>query len=149
MWCHEAGGGRLFNIISIKHAYAGHAKQVAMLAGTVHAANYINRFVVVVDDDIDPTNTFDVLWAVSTRCDPSEDIDIVRRAWSGPLDTMKRKDVMLNSRAIVDACRPFERLGDFPPVAESSPELRAKTLERAPHLECGCAPASSVPTRRR
>lgn len=134
VWCHEAGGGRLFNIISIKQAYAGHAKQAAMLAGNVHAGNYINRFVVVVDDDIDPTNTFEVLWAISTRCDPSEDIDIVRRAWSGPLDTMKRKEVMFNSRAIVDACRPFERLMDFPPVAESSADLRAKTLEKWGHL---------------
>jgi UbiD family decarboxylase len=134
VWCHEAGGGRLFNIISVKQAYAGHAKQAAMLAGNCHAGNYINRFVVVVDDDIDPTNTFDVLWAMATRCDPAEDIDIVRRAWSGPLDTMKRKEVMFNSRGIIDACRPFERLKDFPPVAESSPELRAKTLEKWGHL---------------
>jgi UbiD family decarboxylase len=55
VWCHEAGGGRLFNIIAIKQAYAGHAKQAAPLAAGVHAGNYINRFVVVVDDDIDPT----------------------------------------------------------------------------------------------
>src|SRR2546430_1305877 len=27
VWCHEAGGARMFNVIAIKQAYAGHAKQ--------------------------------------------------------------------------------------------------------------------------
>jgi 4-hydroxy-3-polyprenylbenzoate decarboxylase len=132
VWCHEAGGGRLFNIISIEQAYAGHAKQAAMLAANVHAGNYLGRFVVVVDQDIDPTNTFDVIWAMSTRCDPAEDIDFIRQAWSGPLDP--RKNGAHNSRAIVVACRPYESMKDFPAVAESSLELRGKTLDKWGHL---------------
>ena len=132
VWCHEAGGGRLFNIISIEQAYAGHAKQAAMLAANVHAGNYLGRFVVVVEQDIDPTNTFDVIWAMSTRCDPLEDIDIVRQAWSGPLDP--RKNGAHNSRAIIVACRPYESMKDFPEVAESSLKLRGKTLEKWGHL---------------
>jgi hypothetical protein len=27
---------------------------------------------------------------------------------------------------VIDACRPFEWMKDFPPVAESSPELKEK-----------------------
>jgi UbiD family decarboxylase len=134
VWCHEAGGGRLFNIISIKQAYAGHAKQAGLLAAGAHAGNYLGRFVIVVDDDIDPTNSFDLIWAMSTRCDPVEDIDFVRRAWSGALDPRKRKGDAHNSRAIIDACRPYEWIKDFPPVAESSPELKAKTLAKWGHL---------------
>jgi len=134
VWCHECGGGRLFNVIAIKQAYAGHAKQAALLAANCHAGNYLGRFVVVVDEDIDPTNLFDVVWSMATRCDPDEDIDIVRRAWSGALDPRKRKGDSTNTRAIVDACRPFEWLSEFPPVAESSPELRAKTLKKWGHL---------------
>ena len=134
VWCHEAGGGRLFNIISIKQAYAGHAKQAAMLAAGAHAGNYLGRFVVVVDEDIDPTNSFDLIWAMSTRCDPVEDIDFIRRAWSGALDPRKRKGDVHNTRAIIDACRPYEWIKDFPPVAELSPELKAKTLEKWGHL---------------
>ena len=134
VWCHEAGGGRLFNIISIKQAYAGHAKQAAMLAAGAHAGNYLGRFVVVVDEDIDPTNSFDVIWAMASRCDPVEDIDFIRRAWSGALDPRKRKGDAHNTRAIVDACRPYEWIKDFPPVAESSPELKARTLEKWGHL---------------
>ena len=134
VWCHEAGGGRLFNIISIKQAYAGHSKQAAMLAANCHAGNYLGRFVVVVDEDIDPTNTFDVIWAIATRCDPDEDLDIIRKAWSGALDPRKRVGDNYNSRGILDACRPFDWMSEFPPVAESSPELRAKTLKKWSHL---------------
>ena len=31
VWCHEAGGGRMFNIVSIKQSYPGHARQAAMV----------------------------------------------------------------------------------------------------------------------
>jgi 4-hydroxy-3-polyprenylbenzoate decarboxylase len=46
-----------------------------------------------------------------------------------------------NSRAIIDACRPFERLGDFPMVARASPELRQKVKEKFADLlgKIGCA----------
>jgi 4-hydroxy-3-polyprenylbenzoate decarboxylase len=63
------------------------------------------------------------MWAMCTRCDPAADIDFMRRAWSGPLDPMLDKDNSTNSRAIIDACRPFERLNDFPKVARASPAL--------------------------
>ncbi len=134
VWCNEAGVGRLFNIISIKQAYAGHAKQAGLLAAGAHAGNYMGRFVVVVDEDIDPTNTFDVLWAMGTRCDPVEDIDVIRKMWSGPLDSRKHQSQAYNSRAIILACRPYEWINDFPPVVESSPEVRARTVEKWGHL---------------
>ena len=48
-------------------------------------------FTVVVDDDIDPTDMKDVWWAMTTRCDPAEDIEILRRCWSGPLDPIVQR----------------------------------------------------------
>lgn len=126
VWCHEFGGARMFNVIAIKQAYAGHARQAGMLAASCQSGSYLGRFVVVVDEDVDPTDMFDVMWAVCTRCDPAEDIEFMRRAWSGPLDPRIPKGTSHNSRAIIDACRPFERLKDFPVVAQSSPELRKK-----------------------
>jgi len=131
VWCHEAGGGRLLNIISIEQAYPGHARQAALVASQVHAGAYLGRYVIVVDEDIDPANTFDVLWALSTRSDPETSIDILRRCWSGPLDPIFPQGKKgFNSRAIIDACRPYEWRQDFPPVAESSPEVRAQVLEK-------------------
>ena len=80
VWCHEAGGGRLFNIISIKQRYPGHARQAMLAASQVHAGAYLGRYVIVVDDDIDPTNTFDVIWALASRSDPVESIAIATPA---------------------------------------------------------------------
>jgi UbiD family decarboxylase len=128
VWCHEVGCSKMFNVISIKQSHAGHAKQAAMLAANCSAGSYLGRFVIVVDEDVDPTDLFDVMWAVCTRCDPVNDIDFVRHGWSTPLDPMipRGASAYWNSRAIVDACRPFDRLKDFPPVARATPELLAK-----------------------
>ena len=127
---HEAGAGRLFNVIAIKQLYPGHAKQAGMLAANCHAGNYAGRWTVVVDHDIDPSNLFDVIWALSTRCDPPEDIDFVRKAWSTPLDALLEGPPYESNRAVVNACRPWHRKDSFPPVAEASPELKAKMQKK-------------------
>ena len=134
VWCHEAGAGRLFNVISIKQMYPGHASQAGMLAATCHAGNYAGRWVVVVDEDIDPSNMFDVVWAMSTRCDPPEDIQYIKRSWSTPLDPLLREPPFQNNRAVVDACRPYDWKDEFPTVAEASPDLKKSVREKWPHL---------------
>ena len=134
VWCHEAGAGRLFNVIAIKQMYPGHASQAAMLAANCHAGNYAGRWVIVVDDDIDPSNLFDVIWAMSTRCDPPDDIQYIKRAWSTPLDPLLRGPPYHNNRAIVDACRPYAWKDDFPKVAEASPGLKDQVRSKWPHL---------------
>jgi 4-hydroxy-3-polyprenylbenzoate decarboxylase len=70
------------------------------------------------------------MWAICTRCDPANDIETFRRAWSGPLDPILDKASSTNSRAVIDACRPFERLKDFPMVAKASAELRRQVAEK-------------------
>jgi hypothetical protein len=37
---------------------------------------------------------------------------------------------LINSRAVIDACRPYEWMKDFPEVAKTSAELRKAVLER-------------------
>jgi 3-polyprenyl-4-hydroxybenzoate decarboxylase len=136
-WSHEAGGGRFLNIIAIKQMYPGHAKQVGHATTAVHAGAYANRFVIVVDDDIDPTDTNEVLWALCTRTEVTEDVDIVKRMWSTSLDPMayggEGGQRYYNNRMIIDACRPYDRLDTFPPVARKSQaeaeELRGKWPE--------------------
>ena len=86
---------------------------------------------IVVDEDIDPSNTFDVLWAIASRVDPEQSIEIIRRCWSGPLDPRVPKGKKgYNSRAVLDACRPYEWKDEFPKVVESSPALREATLKK-------------------
>jgi len=132
VWYHEAAGAAyLFLVVSIKQRYPGHARQAGVIATQCHAAAYLGRYTVVVDEDIDPSNLDEVLWAICTRSDPERDIEILRRCWSGPLDPIIPKERKgLNSRAIIDATRPFEWLQEFPPVAKSSRELRERLLRR-------------------
>jgi UbiD family decarboxylase len=124
VWAHECGGGRLLLAVSIKQAYCGHSRQAGYVTAQCQAAAYMVRYVIVVDDDIDPANLQEVMWAVSTRSDPAEDIDIMRKSWGSPADPMlvdaKRP---YNTRALIDACKPFERIRDFPRVAQASPAL--------------------------
>jgi UbiD family decarboxylase len=133
VWCHEAGVARLFNVIALKQAYAGHAKQALLVAAGCQSGAYLGRFTVVVDDDIDPTDMFEVIWAMSTRCDPIQDIDFIRRMWSGPLDPMAPR-TNETSRALIDACRPFDRLKDFPEVASAPRDLIERVAAKFAHV---------------
>lgn len=130
VWVHGAGSGRTFNVISIKQRYYGHSRQAGMIASQVPPAGYVNRFTVVVDEDIDPSNLNEVIWAMGSRCDPGQDIEITRKCWGSRLDPLTSSDQYYNSRAVIDACIPYERIKDFPPVAQSSPELRKKIFEQ-------------------
>jgi len=85
----------------------------------------MGRLVVVVDDDVDPSDLNDVMWAITTRCEPSEQIDIVRNAWSSALDPRipaedKARGVTSHSKAIIEACRPFAWMESFPPTSALS-----------------------------
>ena len=116
VWQHVA---QLMTVVAIRQRYAGHAKR----AGLIAAANsYMGRLVVVVDDDVDPSNLADVMWAVTTRCEPAEQIDIVRNAWSSALDPRipaetKAAGITSHSKAIIEACRPFGWIDKFPPTS--------------------------------
>ena len=131
VWCHEVGGSRLFNAISINQRYAGHARQVGHAAASVHTGAYLGRYVVVVDDDIDVMDLEQVLWAMCTRSEPAESIDIIPRAWSGPLDPRIHPDKKgFSSRAIIDATRPWEWRDRFPMSQLPTSATKQKALDR-------------------
>jgi 4-hydroxy-3-polyprenylbenzoate decarboxylase len=113
--------------IAIKQRYAGHARQAGMAALNCAAANRNGRYIVVVDEDIDPTNLQEVLWAMETRVDPATDIQIVDGCWSTPLDPRmppERRDAAdyINSRAIFYAVRPYQWKDRFPMVNRADRE---------------------------
>lgn len=134
-WAHEPGGGRLFVVVSVNQRYAGHSRQVGHLAANIPAAAYMNRYVVVVDDDIDVSDLGQVVWAMSTRTDPAVDIDVVGRTWGSKLDPMLPADAPpYNSRAIIDACIPYERKDTFARVAQSDPAYLREIFARWAHV---------------
>jgi len=139
VWCHEIGGSRLFNVVAIKQRYPGHSRQAGMIASQCGSGVYIGRYTVVVDDDIDVTNLGDVIWAMSTRADPERAIEILRRCRSSSADpalSPEQKGSAINpagtftSKAVIDACWPYEWKDRAYPVVEVSPELRSRLLSK-------------------
>lgn len=125
VWADEVGSGRLLITVAIKQRYMGHSRQAGFVASQCQAGAYFGRYVIVVDDDIDPTNLKEVVWAMATRSDPASDVEIIRKSWGSRLDPLYctyAPGTMYNSRAIIDACRPFEYLATFPRVVASPPE---------------------------
>ena len=103
-------------VVSLQQQYAGHASQVLALTAQCPAAAYYTKWIIAVDDDVDPTDLNEVMWALSTRCHPAEDIDIIRKTWSTGLDPsqfeMERRPY--GSKALIDACKPHRYLKQFP-----------------------------------
>jgi UbiD family decarboxylase len=123
--------GRFFTAVAIKQRYPGHAKQAGIIAAQCQTGAYLGRYVVVVDDDVDVYDMNDVIWAMCTRVDPVKDMDLIRRAWSGPLDPIIPKDQKgFSSRAIIDATRPYEWLKDFPRASAASSELKKSIVAK-------------------
>ena len=126
VWCHPSCG-RFLTVVSIKQRYPGHARQTGMIASQCRTGAYLGRYVIVVDDDVDITDSEEVLWVLSSRSDPAQSIEILRRAWSGPLDPrIPRDEVGHSSRAVIDATRPYEWRDKFPKVSGASRELKDK-----------------------
>jgi UbiD family decarboxylase len=127
------GVGRQFLIISIKQSYAGHATEAGYLTSQTRSAAYMGKWVVVVDDDIDPYDVEDVFWAICARADPSE-MAIIKRAWASGVDPLRPKSMTAssytNSRGIIFAVVPYERMNEFSEVAFAGEEARRRTFEK-------------------
>lgn len=132
VWAHANG---LFIVISLKQAFAGHAKMALLTATGARGSNSAYRYYVVVDEDIDPTNLHDVLWAMTTRCVPEEQIDIVRGTVStrvDPIISPKKREAwdLTCGRVLINACKPWDWLEQFGKHMTFTPEyerqIRAK-----------------------
>jgi len=123
-------------VVSLKQMYPGHVKQAALIAaGSYRGATGVGRFVIIVDDDIDPTNMSEVLWALGTRCDPKTQIEFLRNRPSQASDPrvspeQRRRKDMTTSTAIIDACRPWAWRDQFPKATKTPPEVMQKVREK-------------------
>lgn len=103
-------------VVSIKQQYAGHVAQTLAAAAQCPAGAYFTKWIIAVDDDVDPADMDQVLWALSTRSNPADDIDIQRKTWSTGLDPSQFPPELrpYGSKAMIDACKPHRHLKDFP-----------------------------------
>ena len=150
VWQHVA---QLMTVVALKQRYAGHAKRAALVAA---ANSYMGRLVVVVDDDVDCSNLADVMWAITTRCEPAEQIDIVRNAWSSALDPRipadaKAQGITSHSKAIIEAVRPFGWKDIYPPTSALTADEAREIEQKWGGAIWGTAPreASADTTKKR
>jgi 4-hydroxy-3-polyprenylbenzoate decarboxylase len=147
VWNLQGGGYRFFYVISIKQLHAGHAKMAGLVAAGC-GSSYMNRVVIVVDDDVDVTNAAEVMWALATRWDPKSQTDIIDGCWTGHIDPRlppdkRETDEITLSRMIIYAVRPFAWRQDFPEVNAVPPDyadaVRRKWADKLPFLKAGKA----------
>ncbi len=70
-------------VVSMKKAYAGHAKRVMFGIWSFLRQFMYTKFIIVCDDDIDIRNWQEVIWAMTTRVDPVRDMTLVEHT---PID---------------------------------------------------------------
>ena len=125
----------LFFVVAISQRYAGHSKQAGIAAATARAGAYGGKFVVVVDDDLDITNLNEVIWAIGTRCNVKEDIQILKGVWTSPADPAispedREQKNYVSDRLIIDACRPYQWKDDFAQVNLFSKVEKKQVLKK-------------------
>jgi 4-hydroxy-3-polyprenylbenzoate decarboxylase len=115
VWSIPEAAGWGITVVSIRQMYAGHAPQVMALAAQCTAGAYFGKYVIVVDDDIDPTNISQVLWAMATRSRPAQSIDILRETWSTYLDPSQNPPEIRpwGSKALINACMEYKFIKSF------------------------------------
>jgi UbiD family decarboxylase len=110
-----AAGGFGMTIVSLEQRYAGHAPQVLALAAQVPGGAYYTKWIIAVDEDVDPTDMDQVIWAMASRCNPIDDIDILRNTWSTWLDPTQNPPEKrpYGSKALINACKEHRYLPVF------------------------------------
>jgi UbiD family decarboxylase len=115
VWSIPEAAGWGITVVSLKQMYAGHAPQVMALAAQCTGGAYFGKYVIVVDDDVDPTNVHQVLWAMATRSRPAQSIDILRETWSTFLDPSLNPPEIRpwGSKCLINACMDYRYIKTF------------------------------------
>jgi 4-hydroxy-3-polyprenylbenzoate decarboxylase len=137
VWSNFSGSGGLFNVIALEQLYSGHALQAGILASQYSAE--MGAFTVVVDEDIDPSDMDQVLWAMVTRTRLDRQMHVIPHCHTNsvnpaipPEEKMRdgKKKMLTSARVVIDACRDLSWKEDWYPVARISAALREKTMQK-------------------
>ncbi|MBT2502879.1 non-oxidative hydroxyarylic acid decarboxylases subunit C [Curtobacterium sp. ISL-83] len=118
----------LLAIVSTKKRYGGFAKAVGMRAMTTpHGLGYM-KMVIVVDEDVDPFNLPQVMWALSTKVNPADDLVQLPNLSVVPLDPSS-SPAGVTDKLIIDATTPVapDIRGHFSQPVRDLPETAAWT----------------------
>jgi len=100
-----SGVCRLHCNVSIDKKVDGESKQAAFV---VLGAVDMIKHVFVVDADVDVFDDRQMLWALATRVQADQDIDMIKNAKGNTLDP-SQTDPIMTTKMIVDATKPVQR----------------------------------------
>jgi 4-hydroxy-3-polyprenylbenzoate decarboxylase len=106
-WLPPEGCSYRVAVVSIKKAYAGHAKRIMLGVWSYLRQFMYTKFVIVVDDDINCRDWNDVIWALSTNVDPARDMTMIENT---PIDYLDFASPVsgLGSKVGIDATTKLE-----------------------------------------
>ncbi|MBI2854177.1 MAG: UbiD family decarboxylase [Chloroflexi bacterium] len=135
--------GHHLTVVSIRNSYAGHSRQAGLIASQCHAGNYLGNWVIVVDEEIDPTVLNDVIWATVTRTDAKRAIQVLDYCWSSHMSQIDPSRFAFSAgypimplkatyktAAVIDACRPVEWDPSWHRLVIPSAELQNRVLQK-------------------
>ena len=98
--------------------------------------------------DIDPVDLKQVIWAMCTRVDPAESIQILK-SWTSDLDPRvppdkRNQGEFTMSRMLVDACKPFPWRDRFAMSNKFSVEKRKEIADKWNRELTGCLARSKM-----
>ncbi|MFE7608484.1 UbiD family decarboxylase [Streptomyces celluloflavus] len=125
---------QLMMVISIEQTGAGDAMHALLAAAGRKRTGGMERYFVVVDEDIDITDIHHVLWAMFTRVDPSESLQVLRTpttAIDPRLSPGKRAAGDLSMGIVlIDATKPFAWKDQYPAANRVDDATRTELRKR-------------------
>jgi 4-hydroxy-3-polyprenylbenzoate decarboxylase len=117
-------------VVSMKKQYPGHAKRVMMGVWSFLRQFMYTKFIIVVDSDVDIRQWEDVIWAITTRMDPSRDTVLIENT---PIDYLDFASPVsgLGSKMGLDATNkwPAETVRTWGTTIEMSEEVKRRVDE--------------------
>ncbi len=118
-------GAFLTAVVSVEKRFDGYGKMMAMAILSTWAGRPIKNLIVV-DEEIDPHDWDQVVWALSTRLNPERGVEILKDVLGSAVDTTmapeeRRSGAYRVSKLILDATRPVNL--PFPEVCSPKPDV--------------------------
>ncbi|GAB1622461.1 4-hydroxy-3-polyprenylbenzoate decarboxylase [Agarivorans albus] len=114
-------------VVTIKKQYPGHAKRVMLGVWSFLRQFMYTKFVIVCDDDINARSWQDVIWAITTRMEPTRDTTLIDHT---PIDYLDFASPVsgLGSKMGMDATNkwPGETNREWGEVIEMAPEVKQR-----------------------
>lgn len=135
VYAHPSGGGKYMAILQFKKSQPsdeGRQRQAALIALTAFSEL---KHVILVDEDVDPFDTNDVLWALNTRYQGDRDTIFIPGVRCHPLDPSETseynpmlRDAGLSCKTIFDCTVPFDLKKNFVRAQFMEPDMNRFVL---------------------